>query len=148
MDIYKKYIEGKSYRELHEIRHSSIPGSDVYQQVVEEIHRIQQDTNNTQVANLINEIKVLKNITEKSAETSKRNAKSDSNLAHKAIFISVIAIIVQAIFSIHYTYECRHIYTDDSTKSIQYSGCYRKFDLAGMGTHVFEVDDFSTPIGQ
>lgn len=90
MEIYKKYIEGKSYRELHEIRHQSIPGSDVWQQVTEEIQRIQQDTNNTQIASLIDETQKLKDIALENSDSSKQFAVSTRWLSIAAIAVSVI----------------------------------------------------------
>lgn len=73
-----------------DIQRHSVPGGDVYEQVTQEIHRIQQDTNNTQIANLIGEIKILKTITKENADISFKNASSANRMVKWAIIAAVI----------------------------------------------------------
>ncbi len=80
----------KPYKELVELRKQSVPGGDVYEQLTQEINRIQQDTNNVQIAKLIEETKILKGITE-------RNATTSENYPRKANWLAIIAIVIALI---------------------------------------------------
>lgn len=105
-DYYKHMnnLKNKSYEELLEIRRNSIPGADIYQQADAEINRIQQDTNNTQIAKLIDEIKILKDVTKDNADLSKRNSKNSDYLAKVAIGLAIVQSFL-SIVSIKYTIE-------------------------------------------
>lgn len=80
-------LKNKTYEELHELRRNSVPGGEVFEQVTKEIERIQQDTNNIQIAKLIGEVTELKNI-------ANDNAQSSNKLATRAIVIAVIGILI------------------------------------------------------
>lgn len=141
MSDIKKYVEGKSQAELIEIQRNSVVDGDIYKAVTFEIQRIQQDTNNTQIANLIGEIKKLKNIAESNASDSKRDASSSKRLSRIAIWIAVIAIIVQVIFSIRNKSDCIWSSVSTGDPRTHYSGCYRQFDFGLLGTYTFSLPD-------
>src|SRR3990167_3808484 len=95
MTDVKKYIVGKTYEELLETQRTSVVGGDIYHAVTFEIQRIQQDTNNTQIANLISEIQKLKDITSENSESSKRFAISSRIISIAAIIVTLIIGAVQ-----------------------------------------------------
>ncbi len=97
-------LKNKSYEELLEIRRNSIPRGDTHEQAGAEINRIQQDTNNTQIAKLIDEIKILKDITKDNADLSKKNSKNSDYLAKVAIWLAIVQSFL-SIVSIKYTIE-------------------------------------------
>ncbi len=86
-EIYNKYIKGKSYKKLLNIRHNSTPGGEVNQQITEEIQRIQQDTNNIQIAKLIQEVQNLKDITSE-------NSISSQVFANWSLIIAIVSILI------------------------------------------------------
>lgn len=140
-EIYKNYIEGKSYSELYDVLYNSLPGTPIYEQVLEEIHRIQQDTSNTQVANLISEIQKLKEITDKNAESTSESARSSNKLARIAVWIAIATLITQIIFSTHTKSECRGSSRSAGDPVIHHSDCYLQFDLGLLGTYTFSLPD-------
>lgn len=97
MTDIKKYVEGKSQKELLDIQRNSVVDGEVYKAVTFEIQRVQQDTNNKQIADLIGEVKKLKDITDSNAKDSVQNAKSSNRLAKIAIWIAIISVAIQAI---------------------------------------------------
>lgn len=111
-----------------------------------ELQRRQQEKNTRQITGLVKEIIKLKDITNKNAEISNKNAESDNHLSRIAIYVAMAAILVQVAFSIHHKLDCIYKFRDDSTKTIQHSQCYRTIDLGILGTSVFKVKDFNTPI--
>jgi hypothetical protein len=100
MEIYEKYIKDKNYRELIETQQKSIPGGNVYEQVTQAINRIQQDTNNTQIANLIGEVQKLKDISSENSNSSKQFAISSRWISIVAITVSIIIGGVQIYLAI------------------------------------------------
>ncbi len=81
-------LKNKTYEQLIEIQRNSVPGGDIYEQTTQEINRIQQDTNNIQIAKLIDETRTLKEITEK-------NARSGKWLSIIAIVIALVALFIK-----------------------------------------------------
>ena len=90
MTDIKKYVEGKSQEELLEIQRTSVVDGEIYKAVTFEIQRIQQDTNNIQIANLIGEIQKIKDIASENSDSSKRFATSSLAIAIVAIISSFI----------------------------------------------------------
>jgi len=86
MTDIKRYVEGKTQQELVEIQRNSVVDGDIYKAVTFEIQRIQQDTNNIQIDNLISEVQKLKDITSENSDSSKR-------FATWSLMIAVVAII-------------------------------------------------------
>lgn len=95
MTDIKRYIEGKTQQDLVEIQRNSVVDGDIYKAVTFEIQRIQQDTNNIQIANLIGEIQKLKSIASENSDSSKRFATWSLVIAIIAIAISLIIGSVQ-----------------------------------------------------
>jgi hypothetical protein len=95
MTDIKKYVEGKTQEELIEIQRNSVVGGDVYKAVTFEIQRIQQDTNNIQIAKLIGEIQKLKDVASENSDSSKRFATWSLTIAVAAIIVSLIIGSVQ-----------------------------------------------------
>lgn len=110
-----------------------------------ELQRRQQKLTTEQIASLSEEIKVLKEITGKSAETSIKNAQSDNRLARTAIIIAVVAILVQVAFSIHQKIDCRFSETGSGQKFTYYRDCQRTVDFGIFGTWHFKINDVSVP---
>jgi hypothetical protein len=97
----RKYTEGKTQAELLEIQKNSVVGGDIHQAVTLEIQRIQQDTNNIQIANLIAEVRTLTEVTDKNATISDKNSVGANRLAVVAICIALASFMSQVAFSIH-----------------------------------------------
>ena len=90
MTDIKKYVEGKTQEELIKTQRNSVVGGDVYKAVTFEIQRIQQDTNNIQIAKLIDEVQKLKELTSENSDSSKQFAVSSRGISIAAIFVSLI----------------------------------------------------------
>lgn len=86
----RRYTEGKTQEELLEIQKNSVVGGDVHQAVTLEIQRIQQDTNNIQIAKLIGEVRKLKDIASENSDSSKLFAISSRWISIAAIVVSII----------------------------------------------------------
>ncbi|MCX6786225.1 MAG: hypothetical protein NTU85_00120 [Candidatus Kaiserbacteria bacterium] len=140
MTDIRRYIENKTYEELLETQKNSVVGGDVHEAVTLEIQRIQQDTNNIQIAKLIGEIKKLKEITDKNAKISTESAQSSNKLSKVAIWIAIAMLITQIMFSTHQKSDCVWI-TSTGNSSVHYSGCYRQFDFGLLGTYTFSLPD-------
>ena len=140
MTDIRKYVEGKSQEELLETQRNSVVNGDVYKAVTFEIQRIQQDTNNIQIAKLISEMQQLKEIADLNAKTATKNAISDNFLARTAIVIAVAGLIVQTLLGIHHKLTCRIIGKLDTVT--EYIGCQREVDVGAFGTLYFDIDDF------
>ncbi|MGB3921800.1 MAG: hypothetical protein WBL19_00760 [Minisyncoccia bacterium] len=126
-DIYRKYIKDRSYEELIDTQRSSIPGGEVYEQVTQAIHRIQQDTNNTQIAKLINEVGKLKEITEEDFKTTKKENKLAKTISIFAILLSMLGILTQVALDIERKDNCY-----DYPEGRQ---CVTWFDFGIFGTY-------------
>lgn len=137
----RRYTEGKTQAELLEIQKNSVVGGDVHQAVTLEIQRIQQDTNNIQIAKLIEEIQKLKKITDKNAETSTESARSSNKLSKVAIWIAIATLVSQIAFSTHQKSDCIWSSVSTSNPSTHYSGCYRQFDFGLLGAYTFSLPD-------
>jgi len=111
-----------------------------------ELQRRLQEKNTDQITGLVKEIKKLKSITEDNASTAIKNAESDNHLARVAIYVAIAAIVIQIAFSIHHQLDCRFNGRTDDGKSEYHQSCYRTVDLGILGTYVFKVKDFNTPI--
>lgn len=85
----RRYIENKKQEELLETQKNSVVGGDVHQAVTLEIQRIQQDTNNIQIAKLIQEVQKLKDITSENSISSRRFAGWSLGIAIVSILISL-----------------------------------------------------------
>lgn len=140
MTDIRKYVENKSQEELLETQRNSVVGGDVYKAVTFEIQRIQQDTNNIQIAKLIGEMQQLKEIADLNAKTATKNALSDRRLASTAIVIAVVGLIFQTILGVHHKVTCRTIGKLDTVT--EYYGCQREVDLGAFGTLYFDMKDF------
>src|SRR3989344_6962247 len=109
MTDIERYVKDKTLEELIRTQRTSVIGGDVHQAVTLEIQRIQQNTNNTQIANLIGEVKALKDITKTNAETSTQNAKSSHKVAVAAFFIGAISLLIAALqMKIIYNHNCSY----------------------------------------
>ncbi len=137
----RRYTEGKTQEELLEIQKNSVVGGEVHQAVTLEIQRIQQDTNNKQIAVLIGEVQKLKDITDRIAQASDQSAVSSNRLSKIAIWIAVAALIAQVVFSTHQKSDCIWFSVSTSDPSTHYSGCYRQFDFGLLGTYTFSLPD-------
>ncbi|MEK7499512.1 MAG: hypothetical protein AAB649_02810, partial [Patescibacteria group bacterium] len=123
------------------IQKNSVVGGEVHQAVTLEIQRIQQDTNNKQIAVLIGEVQKLKDITDRIAQASDQSAVSSNRLSKIAIWIAVAALIAQVVFSTHQKSDCIWFSVSTSDPSTHYSGCYRQFDFGLLGTYTFSLPD-------
>jgi hypothetical protein len=83
-------FKNKSQKELQEMLQGFSPDSTEYKVVAFEIQRIQQDTNNNQIANLIDYIKEF-------SKRAEENSRNDRILTYFAIGIAIIALVVQII---------------------------------------------------
>lgn len=106
-----------------------------------ELQRRQQKENTTQIKNLGKEIETLKLISENNVAIAKQSADSDNELARLAIFIAIIALIFQTIFSIHNDIQCRFQGSKDGLEGEYLQGCTRTLDLGLFGTFYVSVDD-------
>jgi len=141
----RRYTEGKTEKELLEIQKNSVVGGDVHQAVTLEIQRIQQDTNNIQIANLISEIKELKDITAKNALISDQNTQSSNKLGRIAIYIAVATLFAQVVFSTHQDISCASSNYGAGQTFILYQDCYRNLDLGLFGKYSFKIADYKIP---
>jgi len=146
MQIFEKPLHEFTEEELQQKVNHTNPTFGALAQY--ELQRRQQEKNTSHISELVEEIRELKGITEKNAEISKKNAESDNHLARIAIYVAVAAIVVQVAFSIHHQLDCRFNGRNDDGKSEYHQGCYRTVDLGILGTYVFKVKDFNTPIGE
>jgi hypothetical protein len=144
MQIFEKPLHEFKEEELQQKVNHTNPTFGALAQY--ELQRRQQEKNTSHISELVEEIRELKDITEKNAEISKKNADSDNRLARVAIGVAVVSFLTQFAFSIHHKLECRYVFRDDNTKSMQHSGCYRTVDLGILGTPVLKVKDFNTPL--
>lgn len=129
MTDIKKYVEGKTQEELIKTQRNSVVGGDVYQAVTFEIQRIQQDTNNIQIAKLIVEVQKLKDITNQNIKTEVKDSKRTRNLAWLAILIAVIGILVQVALSINRKDSCADFGGGDIR-------CTTWFEAGVFGTYI------------
>jgi hypothetical protein len=139
-------VEGKTQEELLEVQRTSEVGGDIYQAATFEIQRIQQDTNNIQIASLIEEIKKLKNITENNSESSIQNARSSNKLSKVAIGIALASLITQVIFSTHQEIHCAYINSIAGEPFVSYDDCYLHFDFGLLGSPVFRIPDYKVSV--
>jgi len=100
-----------------------------------ELQRRSQEKNNQQIDALVKEIEILKKITEDNAEISKRDADSDNRLARIAILVSVAALVIQFLFSIHNEVNC--VWSSGSYQA----GCHRTLNLGLLGVYTFPLPD-------
>jgi len=102
----RRYTEGKTQKELLEIQKNSVVGGDIHQAATLEIQRIQQDTNNIQIAKLIGEVQKLKDIIGENIKIEAKDAKRTRGIAWLAIILSVIGILAQVALSINRRDSC------------------------------------------
>ncbi len=138
---FGKPINKLSDEELHRIINNSHPNFAAV--ALTEIQRRRQAETDTKLKNkissLIKETKVLQGLIKQTDKTSKETSIRDRNLARTAIFISVLALIVQTALSIKNEVQCR--YSFESPEKIEYSDCQRRLDLGVVGTKYSDVPD-------
>ncbi len=109
MTDIRKYVEGKSQAELLQTQRTSVVDGDIYKAVTFEIQRIQQDTNNIQIANLTDEVKRLKEIADQNTASSDKNARSSTKIAIAAFCVGVLSVVIAAIQTeTSYNHECTY----------------------------------------
>lgn len=89
----------KPYEELVELRKKAVVG-EVFEQLTKEIERIQQDTNNIQIADLTTQIKILNQNTNKYSNTSSR-----ASLAMIALTVALVIFTSAQAAIAYYTYK-------------------------------------------
>lgn len=100
---------GKSQEELIEIRRNATPGGEIWEQVSKEIDGIRQDTNNRQIASLIDETKSF-NASVKSYTTS-------TNISNCITLGLTVVLIAVTIFQANSAHQL-NILTKDSLKKV------------------------------
>ena len=124
---------------------ANVPSS-IYHAVNLELQRRQQETNSTQISALIKEIRELKDITARNAETSTESARSSNRLAKVAILIAVFSLVAQVLFSTHQNEGCGINSTATGDDFMHYSACYRTFDLGLLGKYQIPLANYKRPI--
>ncbi len=109
-----------------------------------ELQRRQQKENSNQISTLVDEVKKLKEITNRNRETAVKNAKSDNQLARIAIVIAIVAVVTQVITGIKHEFKCGASF--HSQESIEYRDCENIYDFGIIGVKHFPVEDFVVPL--
>ncbi len=111
-----------------------------------ELQRRLQKKNTEQITALVKEIKSLKSIVDKNAETTTQSARSSNRLAKTAIIVAVMTLIVQVLFSVHQELRCYSsaVYPEPPSNKLfnHYSDCQRHFDLGLFGKHSIKISDY------
>jgi hypothetical protein len=95
MTNFAKPLTRLTRKELEEIANNASPqyGS----LALYELHRRQQEKNNSQIFDLIKETKALKDITETNSIISKRNEQSSKKIAISAFVVGVVSLLIAAL---------------------------------------------------